>query len=155
MVCLLLARYLLYNRKPELSIDQLSIGQSASFSKTISESDVYMFAGVTGDVNPAHINESYANATPFKTRIAHGMLSAGLISAVLGTQLPGPGSIYAAQTLRFTAPVHIGDTITAVATVKELLPERNRAIIETVCTNQDGTVVTCGEATVLPPAHKP
>ena len=74
---------------------------------------------------------------------------------VLGTQLPGPGSIYAAQTLRFTAPVHIGDTITAVATVKELLPERNRAIIETVCTNQDGTVVTCGEATVLPPAHKP
>ena len=88
-----------------LSIDQLSIGQSASFSKTISESDVYMFAGVTGDVNPAHINESYANATPFKTRIAHGMLSAGLISAVLGTQLPGPGSIYAAQTLRFTAPV--------------------------------------------------
>ena len=130
-----------------LSIDQLSIGQSASFSKTISESDVYMFAGVTGDVNPAHINESYANATPFKTRIAHGMLSAGLISAVLGTQLPGPGSIYAAQTLRFTAPVHIGDTITAVATVKELLPERNRAIIETVCTNQDGTVVTCGEAT--------
>ena len=133
----------------------LSIGQSASFSKTISESDVYMFAGVTGDVNPAHINESYANATPFKTRIAHGMLSAGLISAVLGTQLPGPGSIYAAQTLRFTAPVHIGDTITAVATVKELLPERNRAIIETVCTNQDGTVVTCGEATVLPPAHKP
>lgn len=138
-----------------LSIDQLSIGQSASFSKTISESDVYMFAGVTGDVNPAHINESYASATPFKTRIAHGMLSAGLISAVLGTQLPGPGSIYAAQTLRFTAPVHIGDTITAVATVKELLPERNRAIIETVCTNQDGTVVTCGEATVLPPAHKP
>lgn len=121
-----------------LSIDQLSIGQSASFSKTISESDVYMFAGVTGDVNPAHINESYANATPFKTRIAHGMLSAGLISAVLGTQLPGPGSIYAAQTLRFTAPVRIGDTITAVATVKELLPERNRAIIETVCTNQDG-----------------
>lgn len=114
-----------------------------------------MFAGVTGDVNPAHINESYANATPFKTRIAHGMLSAGLISAVLGTQLPGPGSIYAAQTLRFTAPVRIGDTITAVATVKELLPERNRAIIETVCTNQDGTVVTCGEATVLPPAHKP
>ena len=94
-----------------LSIDQLSIGQSASFSKTISESDVYMFAGVTGDVNPAHINESYANATPFKTRIAHGMLSAGLISAVLGTQLPGPGSIYAAQTLRFTAPVHIGDIL--------------------------------------------
>ena len=86
-----------------LSIDQLSIGQSASFSKTISESDVYMFAGVTGDVNPAHINESYANATPFKTRIAHGMLSAGLISAVLGTQLPGRRSdpaLYRAGTHR-------------------------------------------------------
>ena len=97
-----------------LSIDQLSIGQRATFSKTISESDVYLFAGVTGDVNPAHINESYASETHFKTRIAHGMLSAGLISAVLGTQLPGPGSIYLSQTLQFIAPVHIGDTITAI-----------------------------------------
>lgn len=134
-----------------LSIDQLSIGQRATFSKTISESDVYLFAGVTGDVNPAHINESYASETHFKTRIAHGMLSAGLISAVLGTQLPGPGSIYLSQTLQFIAPVHIGDTITATATVKELLPQKNRAVVETVCTNQDGIVVVQGEATLLPP----
>lgn len=133
------------------TIEELQVGQAASFSKTISESDVYMFAGVTGDVNPAHVNEAYAQTTPFKTRIAHGILSAGLISAVLGTQLPGPGAIYASQTLKFTAPVHIGDTITAKATIKELIPERNRAIVETVCRNQDGIVVTMGEAVLLPP----
>lgn len=133
------------------TIEELQVGQAASFSKTISESDVYMFAGVTGDVNPAHVNEAYAQTTPFKTRIAHGILSAGLISAVLGTQLPGPGAIYASQTLKFTAPVHIGDTITARATIKELIPERNRAIVETVCRNQDGIVVTTGEAVLLPP----
>lgn len=126
-------------------------GRKRLFSKTISESDVYMFAGVTGDVNPAHVNEAYAQTTPFKTRIAHGILSAGLISAVLGTQLPGPGAIYASQTLKFTAPVRIGDTITATATVKELIPERNRAVIETVCRNQEGIVVTTGEAVLLPP----
>lgn len=133
------------------TIEELQVGQAATFSKTISESDVYMFAGVTGDVNPAHVNEAYAQTTPFKTRIAHGILSAGLISAVLGTQLPGPGAIYASQTLKFTAPVHIGDTITAKATIKELIPERNRAIVETVCRNQDGIVVTMGEAVLLPP----
>ena len=133
------------------TIDEMEIGQKATFSKTISESDVYMFAGETGDVNPAHVNEAYAQTTPFKTRIAHGILSAGLISAVLGTQLPGPGAIYASQTLKFTAPVRIGDTITATATVKELIPERNRAVIETVCRNQEGVVVTTGEAVLLPP----
>ena len=133
------------------TIDEMEIGKKATFSKTISESDVYMFAGVTGDVNPAHVNEAYAQTTPFKTRIAHGILSAGLISAVLGTQLPGPGAIYASQTLKFTAPVRIGDTITATATVKELIPERNRAVIETVCRNQEGVVVTTGEAVLLPP----
>lgn len=133
------------------TIDEMEIGQKATFSKTISESDVYMFAGVTGDVNPAHVNEAYARTTPFKTRIAHGILSAGLISAVLGTQLPGPGAIYASQTLKFTAPVRIGDTITATATVKELIPEHNRAVIETVCRNQEGVVVTTGEAVLLPP----
>lgn len=133
------------------TIDEMEIGQKATFSKTISESDVYMFAGVTGDVNPAHVNEAYAQTTPFKTRIAHGILSAGLISAVLGTQLPGPGAIYASQTLKFTAPVRIGDTITATATVKELIPERNRAVIETVCRNQQGVIVTTGEAVLLPP----
>lgn len=137
-----------------LSIDQLSLGQSAAFSKTISESDIYMFAGVTGDVNPAHINEAYAQGTAFKTRIAHGMLSAGLVSAVLGTQLPGPGSIYVSQTIQFTAPVHIGDTITATATIKGIVKERNRVVMDTVCSNQDGVVVLRGEATLLPPKKK-
>ena len=137
------------------SMDQLSVGQSASVSKTISESDVYLFAGVTGDLNPAHVNEEYASRTHLKTRIAHGMLSAGLISAVLGTQLPGPGSIYLSQILYFVAPVHIGDTITATATVTSLTAEGGKVTLETVCTNQKGTVVLRGEAVLLPPKNKP
>ena len=134
-----------------LTIDQLEVGQKASFTKTVTEADVYNFAGVTGDFNPAHMNEEYAKNTAFKTRIAHGMLSAGFISAVLGTQLPGPGTIYLNQDLRFTKPVHFGDTITATITVDELVKEKNRAILKTVCTNQDGDVVVEGVAKVMPP----
>ena len=96
------------------------VGQRASVTRTISESDVYLFAGITGDLNPAHTNEEYAKKTHFKTRIAHGMLSAGLISAVLGMKLPGPGTIYTGQTIKFLAPVHIGDTITATAEIQSL-----------------------------------
>ena len=132
------------------TIDELEAGQSASFSKTITESDVYTFAGVTGDFNPAHVDEAYAKNTRFKGRIAHGMLSAGLISAVLAMQLPGPGSIYLGQTLKFTAPVRIGDTVTATVTVSALNREKNRAVLHTVCTNQEGTVLIDGEATVMP-----
>lgn len=127
------------------------VGQSASVSKTITETDVYLFAGVTGDLNPAHINEVYASGTHFKHRIAHGMLSAGLISATLGMQLPGPGSIYMGQMLKFLAPVYIGDTVTATVTIKELIVEKNRAVLTTEVTNQDGVVVTTGEATALLP----
>ena len=134
-----------------LTIDQLEVGQKASFTKTVTEADVYNFAGVTGDFNPAHMNEEYAKNTAFKTRIAHGMLSAGFISAVLGTQLPGPGTIYLGQDLRFTKPVQFGDTITATITVDELIKEKNRAILKTVCTNQDGDVVVEGTAKVMPP----
>ena len=134
-----------------LTIDQLEVGQKASFTKTVTEADVYNFAGVTGDFNPAHMNEEYAKNTAFKTRIAHGMLSAGFISAVLGTQLPGPGTIYLNQDLRFTKPVHFGDTITATITVDELIKEKNRAILKTVCTNQDGDVVVEGVAKLMPP----
>lgn len=126
-------------------------GQSASLSKTISESDVYLFAGVTGDFNPAHTNEVYAGTTRFGRRIAHGMLSAGLISAVLGMQLPGPGSIYMGQTLKFLAPVYLGDTITATVTLTQLDGEKNRAVLSTVVTNQDGKTVTMGEAKMLLP----
>lgn len=132
-------------------IDQLSIGQAASFSKTISEGDVYLYAGVTGDLNPAHINEEYAKSTRFETRIAHGMLSAGLISAVLGMQLPGPGTIYLSQTLKFQAPVRIGDTITATAQVKSLDTEKNRVVLDTTCVNQQGTIVLSGEALCMVP----
>ena len=130
------------------------MGQTASVTRTISESDVYLFAGVTGDLNPAHTNEEYAKTTHFKTRIAHGMLSAGLISAVLGMQLPGPGTIYTGQTLKFLAPVHIGDTITATAEIKSLDVERNRVVLTTTCTNQEGTMVITGEATALLPKER-
>lgn len=133
-----------------LSISQLAVGQSASVSRTISESDVYLYAGVTGDNNPAHLNEQYASGTVFGGRIAHGMLTAGLISAALGTRLPGPGAIYLGQTLRFLAPVRFGDTITATVTVRELKQEKNRAILETTCINQDGKVVVTGEAVISP-----
>ena len=134
-----------------LTISQIAVGQSASFTKTITETDVYMFASITGDLNPAHINEEYAKDTMFKGRIAHGMLGAGLISAVLGMYLPGPGTIYLGQTLKFMAPVRFGDTICATCTVIEKIEEKNRLVLECVVTNQDGTAVIKGEATVMPP----
>lgn len=127
------------------------VGQQASVTKTVSETDIYLFAGVTGDLNPAHTDEEYAKGTSFKTRIAHGMLSAGFVSAVLGMKLPGPGSIYAGQTLKFLSPVHIGDTITATAQIKTLDAVRNRAVLTTTCVNQEGVVVVTGEATMLLP----
>ncbi|MFP4347877.1 MAG: MaoC family dehydratase [Thermodesulfobacteriota bacterium] len=133
------------------TISEIQVGDSAEFSKTVSESDVYLYAGVTGDLNPAHINESYAEKTFFKTRIAHGMLTAGFISAILGMHLPGPGTIYLKQELKFLAPVRIGDTITARAEVIEVTADKNRIRLKTTCTNQDGTRVLDGEATVSPP----
>ena len=133
------------------TIDQLELGQQARFTKTVSEFDVYMFAGISGDFNPAHINQAYAEQTAFKTRIAHGILSAGFISNVLGNQLPGPGTIYISQSMTFLAPVNIGDTITATAEVVEIRTEKKRVRIKTVCTNQDGTEVLSGEALVSPP----
>ncbi|MPM29769.1 (R)-specific enoyl-CoA hydratase [bioreactor metagenome] len=133
-----------------LSINELFLGQSASLAKTISESDVYLYAGVSGDNNPAHLNEQYASGTRFGRRIAHGMLSAGLISAALGTKLPGPGAIYLSQTLKFMAPVYFGDTVTATVTVRQLDSDKNRVILDTTCTNQNGTVVIAGEAVIVP-----
>jgi len=130
------------------SITELTIGQTASFSKTVSESDIYLYAGVTGDINPLHINEEYAKTTAFKSRIAHGMLSAGFVSAVLGVSLPGPGSLYESQSLKFLAPVYIGDTITATAQVLSIDTEKGRVILKTTCTNQDETVVLDGKASI-------
>jgi len=132
------------------TIEEMKVGDVAEFAKTVSESDIYQYAGVTGDFNPAHINEAYAANTFFKTRIAHGMLSAGFISNVLGNQLPGPGAVYIRQNLNFLAPVRIGDTIKAVVEVIDLDKDKNRVTLKTQCFNQDGTVVIGGEAALSP-----
>ena len=134
------------------TIDTIQVGDSASFTKTVTETDIILYAGISGDFNPAHIDAEHAKASMFGQRIAHGMLSAGFISNVLGTQLPGPGSIYMSQSLKFLAPVYLGDTITATATIKELIPEKNRAVLTTEVVNQEGKVVTAGEAMLLLPA---
>jgi 3-hydroxybutyryl-CoA dehydratase len=117
----------------------------------VTETDIYLYAGITGDFNPAHVNEVYAKNTFFKTRIAHGMLTAGFISAILANRLPGPGTIYLKQELNFLAPVRIGDTITGRVEVLELIVGRNRVRLKTSCTNQDGVMVLDGEALVSPP----
>ena len=134
-----------------ITIAEMKVGDSASFTKTVTESDVYAYAGVTGDFNPAHINEVEAQKGIFGKRIAHGMLSAGFISTVLGTQLPGPGTIYMGQELRFTKPVYFGDTVTATCTVVERIEEKNRLKLETIVVNQNGETVITGFATVMPP----
>ncbi len=133
------------------TIGELQIGDTATFQKTITETDVYLFAGVTGDQNPAHTNEVYASGSRFKTRIVHGMLTAGLVSAALGIQLPGPGTIYLEQSLKFCAPTHMGDTVEAKVEVCEILAEKNIVKFNTTCVNQEGTVVLKGMATVMPP----
>jgi len=133
-------------------IEDLKVGDTASFTKTVTAADIEQFAQVTGDTNPVHLDEAYAAKTMFKGRIAHGMLSAGYISAVLGTKLPGPGAIYLKQELSFRAPVKIGDTVTATATVTELVPEKKRAALKTVCTVGD-TVVLEGSALLLVPSR--
>jgi 3-hydroxybutyryl-CoA dehydratase len=133
------------------TIHELHLGDSAEFAKTISESDIYLYAGITGDFNAAHINEAYPQKTFFKTRIAHGMLVAGLISGVGGNMLPGPGAIYVRQELDFLAPVHIGDTITVRVEVTEIMMDKNRVKLRTTCVNQDGVQVLDGLAILSPP----
>jgi 3-hydroxybutyryl-CoA dehydratase len=129
---------------------RFQIGDKAATSRTVTETDVVLFAGITGDLNPAHTDEVWAKKTRFGGRIAHGMLSAGFISAVLGMKLPGPGTIYLSQSLKFTAPVKIGDTITAEVEVVEII-ENKRLRLSTTARNQEGTVVVEGEAMVMPP----
>jgi 3-hydroxybutyryl-CoA dehydratase len=133
------------------TIEELRVGDSEEISKTISESDVYLYAGITGDFNPAHIDESYAQKTFFKTRIAQGMLMGGFISAILGYHLPGPGTIYVRQELNFLSPVRIGDTVTSRAEVIEVLRDKKRVRLRTTCTNQNGVLLVDGEAVVSPP----
>lgn len=132
------------------TIKEIAVGDKASFSKTVTEGDVYLYAGITGDLNPAHINQVEAEKGMFKTRIAHGMLTAGFVSAVLGMQLPGPGTIYMGQEMQFLKPVYFGDTITAEVEVIEIIKEKILKL-KTTCTNQKGEVVLDGVATVMPP----
>ena len=132
--------------------EDLSVGQTAVFAKTVTEADIASFAGVSGDFNPVHINEEYASKTMFKGRIAHGMLSAAFISTVFGTKLPGPGCIYMSQNLRFKAPVKIGDTVVARVEVTELNAEKKRASFKTTCSVGD-KVVLDGDAVLMVPAR--
>ncbi|MFO1071573.1 MAG: MaoC family dehydratase [Geminicoccaceae bacterium] len=131
-------------------IEDLEEGMSASFGKTITDADILMFAGVSGDTNPVHLNEEFALGTPFQGRIAHGMLTASLISTVLGTKLPGPGCVYLGQTLKFLAPVRAGDTVRAEVTLKTLDLDRRRCVFTTVC-KVGGKAVLEGEATIMVP----
>jgi 3-hydroxybutyryl-CoA dehydratase len=133
------------------TIDTIQVGDFAVFAKTISEADVYMYAGVSGDMNPAHINAVEAEKGIFKERIAHGMLTASFISTVLGMHLPGPGTIYLSQELSFKKPVKFGDTIEAKVVVIEKIEEKNRLVLKTTCTNQHGEIVIDGKAVVMPP----
>lgn len=129
-------------------IEDLEVGMTDSYGKTVTEADIVAFAGVSGDTNPVHLNEEFAQQTIFKTRIAHGMLAASFLSTVLGTRLPGPGCIYMGQTLNFRAPVKVGDTVRARVTVTEVNREKKRIKVETVCTVGD-TVVVDGEARLM------
>jgi 3-hydroxybutyryl-CoA dehydratase len=133
---------------PELVYSEIKVGDEASFAKTITEADVVAYAGLVGDFNPIHIDAEYARQSMFKERVAHGMLVSGLISAVLGTQLPGPNSVYLGQDLKFTAPVKIGDTVTAVATVTEKRDDKRIIKLRTVVSNQRGETVIDGSAVV-------
>lgn len=135
-----------------LYLEDLEVGMSGSYAKTVTETDIVMYAGISGDANPVHLNDEYAKTTMFEGRIAHGMLSAGFISTVLGTRLPGPGTIYLSQNLQFRAPVRIGDTVTATVTVREIMPEKKRVILETNCHVGD-TCVIAGEAKVMVPSR--
>lgn len=131
--------------------EEIQPGMSASFAKTVTEADVMAFAGVSGDFNPVHINEEFASQTMFKGRIAHGMLSVGFISTVLGMKLPGPGCIYVNQSLKFKAPVRIGDTVTARVEVLSTVPEKKFVVLRTSCSVAGKTVID-GEATLMVPS---
>lgn len=132
--------------------EDLAVGMSAEFAKTVTEADVVAFAGVSGDTNPVHLDEEYARHTVFKGRIAHGLLSAGFISTIFGTRLPGPGAIYVTQNLRFKAPVKIGDTVVARVEVTELNAEKKRASFRTTCSVGD-TLVVDGDAVIMVPSR--
>ena len=131
------------------SIDEIHVGMKKSVSKTITESDIYTYAGIIGDINPLHVNEEYAKNTRFKTRIAHGMLTASFFSTLVGMCIPGADAIYLGQTLKFLLPVKIGDTITATGEITKVVLEKKIAYMKTTVVNQRGELVIDGEATVM------
>lgn len=133
------------------TINELKIGDSASWVKEITQENVETFGNITEDKNPVHFSDTYASNTMFKKRISHGMYVGSLFSKLLGLELPGEGSIYTNQTLKFLRPVYFGDTITATVTIKEIILEKNRVIFDCVAINQDGKEVVLGEATIMPP----
>jgi 3-hydroxybutyryl-CoA dehydratase len=135
----------------QLTIQQLNVGDSASTKKAFTEKDVFTFAEVSSDYNPVHVDKEYPKETMFKKQIVHGMLVGSLFSAIFGVQMPGLGSIYTKQSLKFTKPVYFGDEIEATVTVKEMIIDRNRVIFDCVAKNQNGDVVIIGEATIMPP----
>ena len=137
-----------------VTFNELKIGQSATIEKKITQDDIELFAGVSGDVNPAHLDQNYADHSIFHGVIAHGMLSGALISAVLGTKLPGPGSIYLNQSLQFKAPVRVGDTITAAVKVVSKIAKKKIVKLECKVTNQKQKIVVKGFAKVMAPIKK-
>ena len=133
-----------------MSEEIYTVGQTASFTKTVTETDVVLFAGISGDLNPAHVDEVAAKKSMFKGRVAHGILGASFISAVIGMKLPGPGTLYLSQDLQFVKPIYFNDTVTATVTIKEV-GRRGRLTLETKLTNQDGKELITGEAKVFAP----
>jgi 3-hydroxybutyryl-CoA dehydratase len=134
------------------NFEDLKVGQNASIARTVSEAEILAFAGVSGDTNPVHVDEEFAASTMFKGRIAHGILLVSYISTVLGTKLPGPGAIYLSQSVKFKAPVRIGDTVVTRCTITNLEAEKRRVTLSTVCTVND-VEVTVGEAQIMLPKH--
>ncbi|MBU1145393.1 MAG: MaoC family dehydratase [Firmicutes bacterium] len=133
------------------TLEEIKVGQTETFTKTFTLEDVELFGKITGDLNPAHMDEEYAKNSIFKKRIVHGMFVGALFSTIFGVKLPGLGSIYTKQSLKFTKPVFFGDTINAKVTVKEIISERNRVVFECVATNQYEECVVLGEAEIMPP----
>ncbi len=134
--------------------EDLRIGMTAVFSKTITDADILLFSAVSGDTNPVHLDEEFARTTAFEGRVAHGMLTASLFSTLVGTKLPGPGCMYMSQTLKFLAPVRAGDTVFARVTVRELLSDKDRAVLDTTC-KVGGKLVVAGEALLKVPCREP
>lgn len=134
-----------------LTIDKLMLGDTVSYTRNVTESDVIKYAEITGDFNPAHFDSEYCKHTNFKERIVHGTLCLGYISTALGMYLPGPGTIYLSQDIKFTLPVKFNDTITATVTIIEIIKEKNKVVLETICKNQNNEIIAKGKALVMPP----